>query len=301
MTDVYRVFGSELSPYSVKVRSYFRFKGIPHQWVVRSPAIADEFQRYARLPLIPLVITPSGEGLQDSTPIIEHVEALFPEPSIHPTDLDLRFLSALIEEYADEWGNKPMFHYRWWRPVDQRSAAERIARGMAGEGAPEEQVAQIVASVQQRMSGRLPFVGSSAATQEQIEGSFARQLDLLEAHLAQRPYLFGERPALADFGWWGQVYELSTDPTPGAILRARAPCTMDWVERMLKPEVQGEFDAWETLAETREPIIATEIAAVFLPWSTANARALEAGSSELEVTLLGQRFTQQPQKYHARS
>ena len=35
MADVYRIFGSELSPYSVKVRSYFRYKRIPHEWIVR--------------------------------------------------------------------------------------------------------------------------------------------------------------------------------------------------------------------------------------------------------------------------
>ena len=27
MSDVYRIFGAEISPYSVKVRSYFRYKG----------------------------------------------------------------------------------------------------------------------------------------------------------------------------------------------------------------------------------------------------------------------------------
>lgn len=32
----YRIIGAELSPFSVKVRSYFRFKDISHQWTVRS-------------------------------------------------------------------------------------------------------------------------------------------------------------------------------------------------------------------------------------------------------------------------
>ena len=31
----YRIFGAEISPYSVKVRSYFRYKGIEHEWIVR--------------------------------------------------------------------------------------------------------------------------------------------------------------------------------------------------------------------------------------------------------------------------
>ena len=30
MSANFRIFGSEMSPYSVKVRSYFRFKRIPH-------------------------------------------------------------------------------------------------------------------------------------------------------------------------------------------------------------------------------------------------------------------------------
>ena len=71
MSDVYRIFGAELSPYSVKVRSYFRYKGIPHEWIPRGPKTQEEFSKYAKLPLIPLVVTPQNEGIQDSTPIIE--------------------------------------------------------------------------------------------------------------------------------------------------------------------------------------------------------------------------------------
>ena len=85
--SVHRIFGSELSPYSVKVRSYFRYKRIPHQWVLRTVQNQAEFERHAKLPLIPLVIAPDGPAMQDSTPIIERMEALFPEPSIHPSEL----------------------------------------------------------------------------------------------------------------------------------------------------------------------------------------------------------------------
>ena len=92
MGNPYRIFGNELSPYSVKVRSYFRYKDIAHQWVVRDSSNQDEFQRYAKLPLIPLVVTPDGTGIQDSTPIIEHFETLHPEPSIHPPDAALAFV-----------------------------------------------------------------------------------------------------------------------------------------------------------------------------------------------------------------
>ena len=95
--SVYRIFGSELSPYSVKVRSYFRYKGLAHEWLLRSPANQAEFQKYAKLPLVPLVVTPQGEGVQDSTPIIERFER--DSPTLTPGDPALAFISALIEEF----------------------------------------------------------------------------------------------------------------------------------------------------------------------------------------------------------
>ena len=94
MSDVHRIFGFELSPYSVKVRSYFRYKGIPHEWVLRGPATEPEYQKYAKIPIVPLVVTPGDEGLQDSTPILDRLEAEHPDPSVHPEDPTVGFLSA---------------------------------------------------------------------------------------------------------------------------------------------------------------------------------------------------------------
>src|SRR5215467_4578100 len=84
MADVYRIFGAEMSPYSVKVRAYFRYKAIPHQWILRNTESQAEYEKHAKLPIVPLVVTPEGIGIQDSTPIIDRMEKLFPEPSIHP-------------------------------------------------------------------------------------------------------------------------------------------------------------------------------------------------------------------------
>jgi glutathione S-transferase len=300
MPDHYRIFGNELSPYSVKVRSYLRYKQIPHDWIVRTPAVEEEFSRYAKLPLVPLVVTPDGRGLQDSTPIIEQLEAVFPSPSIHHPDPAVAFLSALIEEYADEWGNKPMFHYRWFYPADQDSAGERLARSMMPD-MPEDQVAGGAAMIKQRMIPRLRFVGSTEATKGPIEASYRRQLAILERHLATRTYLFGARPAFGDFGLYAQLYQLSTDPTPAALMRGSAPHVARWIQEMLGPRGEGDFEPWTSLAPTLTPLLRDEIGAVFLPWSAANAQALAAGEKEFTVELNGVAFTQETQKYHAKS
>src|SRR4030081_780067 len=94
MADGYRIIGAEMSPYSVKVRSYFRYKAIPHQWALRNGASQAEYEKYARMPIIPLVVTPDGTGIQDSTPIIDAMEKLYPETSIHPDEGVARFISV---------------------------------------------------------------------------------------------------------------------------------------------------------------------------------------------------------------
>jgi glutathione S-transferase len=299
MTELYRIFGSEMSPYSVKVRSYARYKGIPHEWIPRTTASEEAYRKYARLPIVPTVATPQDEGLQDSTPIMETLDARFPEPSIHPADPALAFLSALIEEFGDEWGNKLMFHHRWFAQVDQLASAQTLARLAQPQG-DEAEVAQWAAMILQRMSTRGHFVGSSPANAPLITSYYFELLDLLEAHLRTRKYLFGGRPAFADFGLGGQLYECSVDPTCGAGMRARGPAVLDWCHRMMEPREDGPFETWESLAPTLKPLLAY-IGRYFLPWTAANARALEAGEAEFTVDLPGGAYTQPPQKYHARS
>jgi glutathione S-transferase len=300
MGGEYRIYGAEVSPYSVKVRSYFRYKRIPHRWIVRNARTQAEYQKYARLPLIPLVVTPEDEALQDSTPIIEALEARFPEPSIHPEDPIAAFVSALLEEFGDEWGNKWMFHYRWAREVDQLCSAGRLARAMM-PAASDEQHAGMTAQIRERMVGRVWFVGSNAGTAPQIEASFREAIELLDAHLGARPYLFGARPAFGDFGLFAQLYEAWTDPTPGALIEGRAQRVLDWLHRMLWPRAEGEFEPWQSLEPTLLPLLERQVGRLFLPWTVANAAAIAAGKDELHVELDGRGWTQKPQKYHAKS
>lgn len=299
MEKPYRIFGSEMSPYSVKVRSYFRYKKIAYEWIVRTTANQEEFSRYARLPLVPLVVTPSKDVLQDSTPIIEALEKKHPDLSIHPTDPILAFLSALIEEYGDEWGNKIMFHFRWWHEDDQRAAARVLAHSRVMSNNDSE-VAYEAKNIRERMVGRRYFTGSNAANADLIKTYRDDLIAILEKHLADRPYLFGQRPAFADFGLAPELYELSTDPTGGGIMKTKAPLTLAWCQRMLEPKNDGHFEEWVTLAPTLKALL-ENIGRFFLPWSHANAIALLKQQDNFKVELDGKFYEQQPQRYHAKS
>ncbi len=310
MTQDYKIYGAELSPYSVKVRSFFRFKKIPHKWIIRNQSNAKDFQKFARLPIVPLVVTPDLQGLQDSTPIMDHFEENYPEIKTNPERQPLNFLSYLLEEYSDEWGNKQMFHYRWKDKVDQKSAALRIAENNLPtyikylpivNSIMKNQASKII---QNRMSQRLWVIGSNEVTENQICDSYEELLSLLEAHLSERTYIFGERPSFADFGLWGQIYNSWTDPTPRKFIEKKYKGILPWINEMMDPKMKGDFEAWESLSSTLMPILKEQVGKVFLPWSDAVTKSMEEESNEVSILIKGKEFTHSlggPQKYHVKS
>jgi hypothetical protein len=76
---------------------------------------------------------------------------------------------------------------------------------------------------------------------------------------------------------------------------------MEWVQRMVSPKAEGSFEPWSALAPTLMPLLKQEVAAFFLPWSVANAAAIGRGDKSFEAVLDDAPWSQEPQKYHARS
>jgi hypothetical protein len=84
-------------------------------------------------------------------------------------------------------------------------------------------------------------------------------------------------------------------------MRGGALNVMAWVQRMVWPKAEGAFETWSALAPTLMPLLKEEVGTLFLPWSVANAAAIAAGSKTFEMSLGGTAWSQEPQKYHARS
>src|SRR5690606_6827275 len=105
------------SPYSRKMRAVLRYRRIPFRWI---PHTSREARDVPPVPvaLIPVLVFPGENGappsaMIDSTFQIRRLEETFRERSVLPPDPALAFIDALIEDYADEWLTKAMFHYRW--------------------------------------------------------------------------------------------------------------------------------------------------------------------------------------------
>src|SRR5262249_55428174 len=126
-------------------------------------------------------------------------------------------------------------------------------------------------------------------------------LQLLSRLLDGRPYLFGGRPSLADFGLAGQLRQLLSDPTPGALIRAQAPSLVAWIERMDAPRVEGDFVSLDAVRAPLAELLREEIAGAYLHWMEANARGVADDALHVNVDMDGVTFSQKPQRYAAKA
>lgn len=296
----YRLFGAETSPYSVKVRSFLRYKGVDFEWIARSKSTDEEFAALARVPTVPLLLSPNRPANQDSTSILATVEADHLEPSAVPEDPACAALALILEDYADEWLNKLMFFNRWGLKPDRELAGERTMEQILDGDLPRAKKKtrdQII----KRMRDRLPLVGIEKKNEKTLKPSFERFFALLNAHLEGTLFLFGGRPSAADFAIAGQVAQLLMDPTPGDWLRANAPFVTAWSEFMEEPKAGGPFKTLDELKATLLPLFKDEVAATYLPWARANMDAAQDKQERVALKLDGKAYEQITQHYAARA
>ncbi len=289
----YRLLGSLGSPYSMKLRAIMRYRRLPHDWVLRTTDNRAETED-VRPNLVPMLRYPGEDRYRvDSTPLAYDLEARHPgQRSIIPDDPGLAFLSHLLEDMADEWLTKSMFHYRWFYGADIDYASHWIADDGFPHcrGADRDAVAKQFAD---RQIGRMPIVGCTPENAPVIEDSFHRILALLESRVSAYDFLFGSRPSLGDFGIFGQLKPLSTDPTPMAIMRAEAMKTESWVRQL--DDASGIEGAWLAPGEDLPPATLGLLALAgeyYLPFLLANAAAMERGEKTLSLTYAAGPYSQ---------
>jgi len=299
MEIFYRLIGSVGSPYSMKMRAIMRYRRLPFVWVLRDQAVNQEIA-HVRPPIMPILQFPEdGSYHVDSTPLAYELEKRHPgERSIVPDDPGLAFLSHLIEDMADEWVTKMMYLYRWWRKEDQDFCSQWLAHLMVSPVA-KKTMDGMSGMFKQRQVSRLELVGATEATRPIIEHSYLRTLDILERGLETSKYLFGSRPALADFGLFGQLFELSFDPTPQKIMRDNAPWVCALISRL--DDASGEPDGeWIDPAEPL-PFAVIELlkmaGEIYLPFLLANAKAFDNGQDSFSLTLAERQYSQGTFKY----
>jgi len=207
-----------------------------------------------------------------------------------PTDPVARFLSLLVEDFADEWLWRPAMHYRWSFHGDRENRSDHLAAESMSGSERKRPHAIVKRMITQRQVGT--FVrgdGVDATTRDHVDQSYARVLDMLEPILQSRPYLLGERPSLVDIAFMGPMFRhFAQDPTPAHMMADRAPGVWEWVARtwnargsrlgggLLLDEVPSDWDA-----------LLAESAQTHLEQLDAHAKAHDAGEVEHDLTVQG--------------
>lgn len=312
--EVLELMGVPGSPYTRKMLALMRYRRLAYRVLPggRYLAAGDNQQRFRPRPqpkvrLLPTFYLKDETGTEqavcDTTPLIREFERRYQGRSVIPADPILAFIDYLLEDYADEWLTKAMFHYRWTYEADISKAGQMLPR-WNNPTADEAQIAEKSKQVSQLQISRLSYVGSNEITRETIESSFDRLLTLLDKHLQQLPFLLGKRPAACDFALYGQLTCLALfDPTPQQKVIEQAPRIYAWTESL--EDLSGyeilEHD-WIDSEQLPPTLIALleEVGRIYVPYLLANADAVARGDELLELELDGRPWQQSPFSYQAK-
>ena len=307
MTLPYKILGAPGSPYSRKLRAVLRYRRIPFTWANRN---SKEDVNTPKVPvnLLPVMVIPGpngdySEAKIDSTPIIRYLEHQHTERSIIPPDPVMALLDFLIEDYADEWLTKAMFHFRWAHQRNVDFAGSILPRWTMNH-LSEEEIAPMSKVIRERQIERLRYVGSNEVTGEFIEESYKKFIELMSDHLIGRRFILGDRPGSSDFGIFGQLTQLAqTDPTCRDLTIEVAPRVFAWCDNVedlsgLEPEDRDWMKSEDIPKSLSEIFI--EIGRTYAPFLLENAKAVAEGKQEWESEIDGKLWKQMPFVYQAK-
>ncbi|MCO4771198.1 MAG: glutathione S-transferase family protein [Deltaproteobacteria bacterium] len=250
-----------VSPYSAKVRAYLRWKGAEFEDVPPSVfGLQRRIRKAVGKAIMPTVELPDGTWLQDSSEIIDTLEKSLPGEAITPPGPRQRVVSLLLELHGDEWLPMVALHYRWNVPANKQFAMSEFARfgvpwlpGFLGRA--------LVKPVAEKMAGYLPVLGVDKRTIGGLESFTKQLLARLDAHFAEHDFVFGGRPAMADFALYGPLWAHLWRDVGSRSLFDALPNLSAWVERMLGPPTTlGPWLADDAIPATLEPILTTLLA-----------------------------------------
>jgi glutathione S-transferase len=278
----YFLYSMQLSWYSAKVRPYLRYRRLPFD--ERTPTFREynvEIKRRVGHAVVPVVITPEGKWLQDSSVILERLDQRFPAEAIIPATPRQRFASYLLELWADEFWLPAGVHARWSFPENYPKWRDELSAAFA-PGWPRVLQRVFPLTLRQFMRRVNLQVGATPGQRPLIERWMDRQLDALERHFAVHPWVFGQRPSLADFSLAGPLCgHLCYDEASCERWIRPRPHLHAWSQRMWTgvPEAAGPFLADDAIPETLQPALESAVREMtpYLEGTAARIRGLTNG------------------------
>ncbi len=191
LNDKWILYGSELSPFTLKLKALFDYREIPYKFLftegnffenikaqVRKERLVYGFSKLTwperkegdEYPLVPFVFGPNGENLYDSSAIAYWLDqqGIGNKKQYLSNDPAEAFLIALIEEYMDEFGLYMVHHNRWKVSAIDNNAGARLGYELRSLIGPLRHL--LDKQFSNRQTRRLPYLFSVAPNDYSIEG-----------------------------------------------------------------------------------------------------------------------------------
>jgi glutathione S-transferase len=278
---VHTLYGTPLSLYTGKARSYLIKNGLPYREVTPTTTHFEQYVRpRAKRRMMPTLETPDGVVIRDGAAIVDYFESKAGHPA-SPEGPRQRILSRLLDVIGMEGLLRPAMHYRWNFPEENEAFLHHHFAALTPIHADPVEFA---AKNMGRMRQAAMAFGVVPDTVEGVEARYLALMAALDRHLASFPYLLGGRPGIGDFSLIAPLYgHLGRDPKPLSLMQSKAVHLFRWVERMNRPEPDiGEFveegvamtsDAFVPNDEIPETLVAVlrQLAVDFVPETIAAA------------------------------
>lgn len=265
MDERYTIWGTPHSLYTGKIRSYLIKKGIAYEEIMASdPNFVGDIIRQVGLKVIPVMQSPGGDIIQDTTAMIDYIESRVAAPNFVPPGPVQRIVADLIDAFGSNYLMAIAMHYRWsYREQQEHFLCNEFARAVPAPTYSDRM--EKAGKLMSRFADFLPNLGVTPDVILAMEESYKELLALLETHFQNYPYFLGGSPSAADFGMMAPLYaHLARDPVPAFLMKTTAPSVFRWTERMNMPglkdgdfkDIAIGFPEGDALPETLEPILA---------------------------------------------
>jgi glutathione S-transferase len=279
-----KIYGSKISYYTGKLEAYLRYKGVPYELFSPYPH-QKAIRKHVGANQLPVVERSDGRWMSDTTPILLQLETEHPRPTVLPANPVVKFIALLMEDYADEWLWRSAMHYRWSYSHDRELLSSIIADEVLKE-LPLPRFMRRRVIQRRQLGGFVRGDGVRAETWDHVEAGYIAALDNMSTMLANRRFLLGDAPSLADFGFMAPMLRhFGHDPTPVDIMRNRAPAVYAWLGRVWNARPPGGGpDFVQQMPSDAVPML-REICETHLEQLAANVAAYADGPRRFAMTI----------------
>ena len=207
MALTYTLIGTPFSAATVKARLCLRWANLP---MTEKSATMSVVQTYIK-PRLKTVATPAIIGsdqsaFTDTRLLLDGIGREHAAQTLYPDTPAQRFASDLLEAWSDSQFCRHAEYVFW---VCEREQAEAHLTKFLETDSPAGQAARRARLVVSQIIKKFSKLGLNKRAEETVMSQVKATLERLDKALGDSPFLFGERPAMAEFSLAGALHVLA--------------------------------------------------------------------------------------------